>query len=242
MGKRHNHTIYCSSSFKEKVNVVCKATFMSASDLVKAMFLFSDVQTLNQIELNDDAIDVEEILFKSGDKAGQKITRRHRIQVVLPYHLPPDIIKKTLSLAITGKITAGQNSSSSKSDTSKDETSKDDTSKDDVCKDDTKGDIISNSTNSSSANGEVIEDSSLYSSIDINQIEDLFPDIIENVATIQDSLHMLGFSPNARITKQQAKKRYHILLKIFHPDMNNNYNNKQRLISIQRSWHLLKDS
>ena len=104
MKKRHNHTIYCSEGFKSRVVAVCDATDMSPADLVKAVFLFSDIKDFNDIILGETNNVREHVLVKSGINAGKTISRKPRIQIILPFKISPDVLKKALTLATQPKL------------------------------------------------------------------------------------------------------------------------------------------
>ena len=104
MKKRHNHTIYCSEGFKIRVAAVCDATDMSPADLVKAVFLFSDIKDFNDVILGETNNVREHVLVKSGINAGKTVSRKPRIQVMLPFKTSPDVLKKALILATQPKL------------------------------------------------------------------------------------------------------------------------------------------
>ena len=104
MKKRHNHTIYCSEDFKSRVVAVCEATDMSPADLVKAVFLFSEIKDFNNIILGETDNLREQILIKSGVNVGKIVSRKPRIQIILPFKTSPDVLKKALALATQAKL------------------------------------------------------------------------------------------------------------------------------------------
>ena len=98
--QRFNHTVYCSAIFKSRVEKICIATDMSPADLVKAVFLFSHNTDYEKVLLEDDSIEREKTVVKTGKNAGKIMLRKPRLQVILPYKLSPKIIKKALTVAV----------------------------------------------------------------------------------------------------------------------------------------------
>ena len=193
MKKRYNHTIYCSESFKKKIDAVCGATDMSPADLVKSVFLFSEVSDFDSIVLEDKDDKREKILVKTGASAGKVVSRRPRIQIILPFKISPAVLKKALTLAIQPKVKLTE--------------------------------FV-----------EPVMTSNI--SIDVG----IQPDMIENISTIREALHILGFAPRSKATKAEIKGRYRTLLKAYHSDTGNIFASSERLNAVQRAWKVIDKS
>lgn len=191
-----SYVVPCSSPFRDQVLELAARKQVAVSDLVAGLITLLQPTDLASISDPGDAPsgDRDEVLLQSGPRAGRVLKRKPRLQLRLPDGLADSTIRRVLALALaldTGRVVLRPSDPNTA-----------------LVALEEKQALETALTKAREKSDE------LRALVGILAFETL-PDGVE---TLSHARYVLGFPPDAPLTRQTVKARFRMLSQIYHPD------------------------
>lgn len=191
-----SYVVACSSDFRDRVLALAERKGVAVSDLVSGLISLLHPHDIERFSDPGDAPsgDRDEVLLQSGPRAGRILKRKPRLQLRLPDGLEDGAIRRVLAMALALD----------------------------------EGRLVLRPTDPNTALVALEEKKALETALtqaheaseELRALVGIlaFETLPDGVASISDARYILGFPPQAPLTRQTLKARFRMLSQIYHPD------------------------